>query len=69
MQRLTSYRVSRGPDGSRDTYTNWYEEAVHIAFTDGYVRFYSEFPTLVTNYRKIYIPIAGEHLEITGEPQ
>jgi hypothetical protein len=67
MQRLTSYRVSRGPDGSRGTYTNWYEEAGHIAFIDNQVRFYNAVGFVNSHY-KVYIPQQGEHLEITGEP-
>lgn len=66
MQRLTSYCISMGSDGTRSKYTNWYEDAEHIAFIDNQVRFYTAMGHVNSHY-KVYIPQQGEHLEITGE--
>lgn len=67
MQRLTSYKVSIGTDGSRCTYVNWYEEAPRIEITpDGHVRFYDKLKYSIHDCKKVYIPEQGEHLEVTG---
>jgi len=67
MQRLTSYTLFTGTNGLRATRVNWYEEAPRIEITpEGTVRFYDKLVCSRHDCKKVYIPIKGEHLEVTG---
>ena len=63
MKTLTSYTITRGSDGTQSKVINWQESEFYIGFVEGEVRFYKQFKV----YHKVYIPKAGEHLEITGD--
>lgn len=63
MKTLTSYTLVRGQDGTQTKVINWQESEFYIGFEGGVARFYKQFKV----YHKVYIPKAGEHLEITGD--
>lgn len=55
-------RIGHGATVYRDLL--WYDEAPHIEFVDGEVRFYKEDCYHVNSHYRVYTPQLGEHLEI-----